>query len=122
TGRTPTLVRAARRRMTAAAVLDAVGRAMAWAAVAAVVLVTLAKLTPVPFHWAWLAAGPLVLGAVVGTWIGLSRRRSLLGAAGAVDQRLRLKDRLSTATALDASLNGTPDAFVRLAIDDANAA
>jgi hypothetical protein len=71
--------------------------------------------------WPWLAAGPIVAGAVGGVVAGLRNRRSLLGAAGEVDRRLGLKDRLSTATAFG-TVEAPADAFVRLALDEAEAA
>ena len=77
------------------------------------------KLIGSPVHWAWLVGTPLLAGAAYGLAAGLWRRRPLLDAASEIDRRLRLKDRLSTATALAGIPLVGPDAFVQLALDDA---
>jgi hypothetical protein len=107
--------------MTAAAVLGAAGTGLLWGAAVGLAAVGLTRLIELPVAWWWMLAGPIGVGAVGGTVVGLMSRGSLLGAAGALDRALRLKDRLGTATALGASGVGS-DPFAALAVNDAEAA
>ena len=120
--RTERVVRDARRRLTVGALIDGAGHGLAWGAAAALVAVGTGKIVALPWHWWWFASAPILIGGAVGFLLALRRRRSMLNAASEVDQRLRLKDRLSTATAFASATAGTPSGVFRsLAVQDADA-
>jgi hypothetical protein len=120
--RTGRVVRVARRRMTAGALIDGAGRGLAWGAAAGLVLVGGSRLVAMPWEWWWLAGVPMLAGGAVGALLSLRLRRSMLDAAGEVDRRLRLKDRLSTGTALGTAGVSGGSAFQTLAVEEADRA
>ena len=112
------VVKAARRRELAAALLDHVGRGLWVGAGVSLIAMIAAKALNQPFHWVWLVAGPLVLGGVLGALRAVSRMQHPLGTAIRLDGTLGLRDRLSTALELEALPAGhAPQdaAFVTLA-------
>jgi hypothetical protein len=93
--------RAAARRSLLARSITLSGRGFLWGAVAAGAAVAITKLSGNGVSWALLCLPPIALGGATGlvvAWIG---RWSDRRAAGIVDQRLGLKDRLTTALALE---------------------
>ncbi|HMN40873.1 MAG TPA: hypothetical protein PKE29_08505 [Phycisphaerales bacterium] len=114
-------MRTARRRLLMAALVEAAGRGLAWGAGAALAGVLVSRLVTVPAPMAVLIGGPLLVGTAAGVVNGLRRQRTALGAASVVDQRLGLKDRISTATALG-SLARRDGGFAGLALEEAETA
>ncbi len=121
--RTGRVVQQARRRITAAVLIDGAGRGLAWGAAAGLVIVCAGKLVAMPWPWWSGAIAATLVGGAVGALLSLRYRRTMLDAAGEVDRRLRLKDRLSTATAFAPSASmAAGGAFRALAVADADAA
>ena len=110
--------RAARRaayRGTSAELLQALGHALLWGAVGAVVLTLLLKLAPMPvtIGGAWWAPAAVCLlsAAGVGSVLGWRRAWSETRGASALDTQLALKDKLRSA--LELQPDADPDPIAR---------
>lgn len=95
------------------------GAAAGLAVIAADRLVGLGGVVRLETAWWWLAAIPMVAGAGIGVGRAVLTRPSLLMAAGAVDDALALRDRLTTGLTLRA---GQDAAFTELALREADVA
>jgi hypothetical protein len=111
-----TLLRLAARRLETSAFLDHAHAIAVIAASIGLLLMIADRVGASAFvPWTWVAPSLLVLAAVVATlrWIG--RRRSESQVAGVLDDRLDLRDKLSTALHCE----GRSDAFAQAAVADA---
>lgn len=113
-GRVLMVARTARRRMMIRGVVERLGPALIAAAAGMLGIVLLDRLTAwrVPV-WAAIGA-PLAMSVGYAAIRGLRAAPSLLDAAAELDERVRLRDRLSTA--LSVCSDGDP--FVALAVND----
>lgn len=109
---------AIQRRMQMNLLLKHLARFGFWGLVVAGILLILNRFTPLPIPVSLAVILPLVTGFAVAFCLTLLQSTNLLVVARAVDGRLNLKERLSTA--LEAIRRGsTEDDFVRLQIKDA---
>jgi hypothetical protein len=115
------IVREARRRLLVAAIVESAGRGLAWGAVVGFGAVAVSRIVNIPVETWMLIGAPLLAGAAIGMGLALTRRKSSLGAASVVDQRLGLKDRIATATSIESMVRGD-GVFADLAIAEAEAA
>lgn len=116
--RTHQVVRAARRRLLAASLLDRLGVWLTIGAGAGLLLAAAGRLLGLAAPWWALAAGPMAIGGLVAAGVALLGRESRLAAASRVDIALGLRDRLSTAVAFEGVARAR-DAFVDVARADA---
>jgi len=112
-------IRAVRWRVGLQRVQASVVGALAWASAVALVLLGLYKLGWIEPIWPATAL-VAVLGALVGLALGVSRWPHLLEAAALADERLNLKERLSSALHFLAAGDGSP--FVPALVRDAETA
>ena len=106
--------------MLAADLVARCGRWALWGGCAGLAAALVAKLIDIPIAWPWLIGIPNALAISAAAAVELLRPRPLLGAANAVDERLGLKSRLSTAISF--ADGQRPDPFISLAETDAEAA
>src|SRR6185369_4354963 len=124
---TRTVVRQARRRMIVREILARAGKWLGLASIASLGLVAVEKLVGIGVTPWVLVAVPPVLAAGLAAVLGYRRVGSPLAAAVEVDERLSLKDKLSSALSLGTVPAGgaggasTADPFVQLALADAEA-
>jgi hypothetical protein len=94
-----------------------------WVFAALVVAAVLCSILVVLDRLEWISAPPeyltgvLVLGALIGAAVGLTRRVSLMDAAQLADRRLGLKERLSSG--IDFMERGAPDPMTAAQLADA---
>lgn len=82
----------------------------------ALLLIIVSKMTPAArVPWEWVAPGLVAAAAVIAGALWWRRRQSEVQVAIAVDQRLELREKLSTAL----QIAGREDAFARAAVEDA---
>lgn len=118
--RTRRTARQARRRMLAADLVARCGRWALWGGCVGLAAAVAAKVIDIPIAWPWLIGIPNVLAISAAAALELLRPRPLLGAANAVDERLGLKSRLSTAISF--ADGQRPDPFITLAEAEAEVA
>ena len=106
-----------RRRMQLNLFLNQLARFGFWGLVAAGMLLLLNHFFPLPFPVSLAVLLPIAIGFSSALCVSLLRRPNLFAVARTVDNRLNLKERLSTA--LEANQRGkSDDDFVRLQIED----
>ena len=111
-----TLLRIAVRRIELGAFLGRAHQVAVWFAAAALLLMLIDRMPAasfIPWIWAGPALGVVALAVVLAWWA--RGRRSEIQVAMAVDERLDLREKLSTAL----HCQGRDDAFAQAAIEDA---
>ncbi len=111
-------LRGVRRRLAALRLLECVVAALAWAALTAVLVLAIHKAGWLDDFWPWAAAALIcgIAGGILWAWVS---RPTIPDAAVAADERLGLKERLSTALQF---LGGGPSPLVPALAADAEAA
>jgi len=106
----------AARRLHLTAFIDRLHIVAVMIAAIALLAVLFGKMTPaLAIPWIWAGPGMAVVAVVAATLLWLSRRMNDLQVAVAVDERLDLREKLSTAL----HVSGRDDAFARAAVEDA---
>src|SRR4051794_16275760 len=101
--RTRRVAAAAQARVIVRDLLNRLGPALLIGAGAGCVLVVAQRVTGAAISWMALAGAPVGVAVLYAAAATLVRRSSLLAAAAEVDRALGLRDRLSTAIALERS-------------------
>ena len=107
-----------RRRMQFDLFLNQLARFGFWGLILVGILLILNRFFPLPFPMSLAIPLPIAIGFFTALCVSLLRRTDIFAVARRVDNRLNLKERLSTA--LDASKHGqSEDDLVRLQTEDA---
>lgn len=110
------ILRIAAGRLHFSAYLVWLHQAAAGAAALALLLIVVSKLTPAArVPWSWVAPALALTAGLAALGLWWRRRQNEVQVAIAVDQRLELREKLSTAL----QIAGREDAFARAAVEDA---
>ncbi len=111
-----TILKLAGRRLEAGSLLRCVQTAVIGLGILVIVMIAVERVTAAPFWpWQWLGPALAVPALVVAAGMWSRRRRTSLQIAVEVDQRLDLREKISTAL----HVAGRDDPFARAAIEDA---